>query len=144
MLYKFLFPQRPSTWTGSLIVLIARVGFGLLLLWHGLGKWNDFQELSLVFPDPLGIGSNLSLMLAIFAEVICSLACIAGLFYRLALLPMIFTMGMAFFVIHSGDPFAVKELALAYLVAYCLMWLAGPGRFSLDSLLTAPCRKNKK
>lgn len=141
MLYRFLFPQRPASWGGSLVMLMARVVFGLLLLWHGLDKWNNFQELSLVFPDPLGIGTNLSLMLAIFAEVICSVACIAGLFYRLALLPMIFTMGMAFFVIHANDPFAVKELALAYLIAFCLMWVAGPGRFSLDALLASPCGK---
>ena len=35
--------------------------------------------------------------------------------YRLAMLPMIFTMCIAFFVVHGSDPFAVKELAFIYL-----------------------------
>ncbi|MCM1109490.1 MAG: DoxX family protein [Clostridium sp.] len=144
MFFKLLFPQTPSGWKGSLVMLVARVSFGLLLLWHGLAKWNNFQELSLVFPDPLGIGSDWSVILAIFAEVICAVACVAGLFFRLALLPMIFTMGMAYFVIHAGDPFAAKELPLAYMIAFILMWVAGPGRLSLDALMGRQCGKAKR
>jgi putative oxidoreductase len=45
---------------------------------------------------------------------------------------MIFTMAMAFFVIHSQDAFAVRELALVYLVVFVLMYIAGPGKFAVD------------
>jgi putative oxidoreductase len=41
--------------------LIARIVFGILLMNHGIQKWTNFQELSAVFPDPLGVGSPLSL-----------------------------------------------------------------------------------
>ena len=84
---------------------------------------------------PLGIGSSASLSLAIFGEVICSLGFIVGAFYRLALIPMIFTMCIAFFVIHGADPFAVKELALVYLAIFVLMYIAGPGNYSVDRLI---------
>lgn len=125
MLYKFLFPSKPDGAATSAILLIVRIIFGVLLMNHGIEKWSNYQELSAVFPDPLGVGSPLSLGLAIFGELACSMAFIIGFLYRLAMLPMIFTMGMAFFVIHGNDPFAVKELAFIYLVVYVLMYIIG-------------------
>lgn len=121
MIYNLLFPRKFSEASMSWLLLLARVMFGLLFLLHGIQKWSNFQELSATFPDPLGVGSSLSLGLAIFAELACSIAFIFGILYRLALIPMIFTMAMAFFVIHGSDPFAVKELALVYLVVFTLM-----------------------
>lgn len=99
---------------------------------HGIEKWSNYQELSAVFPDPLGIGSPLSLGLAIFGEMVCSMAFIVGFLYRLAMIPMIFTMCIAFFVVHGHDPFAVKELAFVYLVVFVLMYIIGPGKFAID------------
>lgn len=132
MLYKFLFPTKPYNTAISTILLIVRIIFGVLLMNHGIEKWANYQELSSVFPDPLGIGSPISLGLAIFGEMACSIAFILGLFYRLAMIPMIFTMAMAFFVIHGSDPFAVRELAFVYLVVFVLMFVIGPGKFAID------------
>ena len=99
---------------------------------HGIQKWTNFQELSAVFPDPLGVGSPLSLGLAIFGELACSMAFIIGFLYRLAMIPMVFTMLLPFFVIHGNDPFATKELAFVYLVVFILMYIIGPGKFAVD------------
>lgn len=129
---RFLFPVKPDGQGFSLLLLAFRILFGTLLLVHGLQKWMHFADLSATFPDPLGVGSSLSLALAIFGEVACSVAFIFGFFYRLALIPMIFTMGVAFFVIHGADPFAAKELAFIYLIVYILMYWAGPGKYALD------------
>ncbi|NDV81943.1 DoxX family protein [Bacteroides sp. 51] len=144
MIYNLLFPRKPDTTGASLLLLSARIIFGLLFLSHGIQKWSNFQELSSVFPDPLGVGSSVSLGLAIFAELACSIGFMFGILYRLAIIPMIFTMLMAFFVIHGADPFAVKELALVYLVIFVLMLLAGPGKFSVDSILGKILAKNKR
>ncbi len=38
------------------------------------------------------------------------------------MIPMIFAMGMAFFVIHGNDPFSLKELAFVYLVVFILIY----------------------
>jgi len=131
--------------TGSSILLLtARVIFGLLFLAHGIQKWNHFQELSSTFPDPLGVGSSVSLTLAIFAELACSIGFIFGILYRLALIPMIFTMLMAFFVIHGGDSFDVKELAFVYLIVFALMYITGPGKYSVDYFLGKALVKNRK
>ena len=142
-LIRFLFPVRLSDTAVSLLFLGFRLIFGALLLSHGLQKWENFSALSGVFPDPLGIGSTLSLSLAIFGEAICSLGFMFGAFYRLAMLPMIFTMLVALFVVHASDPFAVKELALVYLVVFVLMYFAGPGKFSFDYWIGENIRKRK-
>ena len=132
MIYNFLFPTRPNTAKVSLFLLAVRIIFGILLMNHGIQKWTNFQELSAVFPDPLGVGSPLSLGLAIFGELACSMAFIIGFLYRLAMIPMVFTMAVAFFVIHGNDPFATKELAFVYLVVFILMYIIGPGKFAVD------------
>ena len=111
VIYKFLFPSKPDSTAMSLLLLALRILFGILLMSHGVQKWANFDAMSESFPDPLGVGSQMSLILAIFGELACSLAFIFGFLYRLAMIPMIFTMGMAFFVIHGNDPFSVKELA---------------------------------
>ena len=132
MLKRFLFPVKPDGTFISVILLIVRVVFGVMLMNHGIYKWANYQELSAVFPDPLGIGSPLSLGLAIFGELACSMAFIIGFLYRLAMIPMIFTMCVAFFIVHADDPFAVKELAFVYLVVFVLMYIVGPGKFAVD------------
>ena len=144
MIYRFLFPLKPDSTGASLFLLVLRIFFGVLLMSHGIQKWSNFQEMSATFPDPLGVGSPLSLGLAIFGEMVCSMGFIIGLLYRLAMLPMIFTMGMAFFVIHGNDPFSVKELALVYLVVFILMYISGPGKFSVDYVLGKELRRRKK
>ena len=125
-------------------LLALRILFGVLLLSHGVQKWMNFSAMSGSFPDPLGVGSTLSLGLAIFGEVFCSVGFIFGAFYRLALIPMIFTMGMAFFVIHANDPFAIKELAFIYLVVFILMYITGPGKFSIDHIISSAVSKKKR
>ena len=111
---------------------------------HGIVKWQNFNALSAAFPDPLGVGGGVSLALAIFGEVVCSAGFIAGLFYRLALIPMIFTMCVAFFAVHGGDPFAARELALAYLSVYVLMYAAGPGLYAADTLIARRLPKPRR
>ncbi|WP_321480050.1 DoxX family protein [uncultured Bacteroides sp.] len=143
MFYRFLFPSKPDDTRVSLFLLAIRVIFGLLLMSHGIQKWNAFEQMSSGFPDPLGIGSSTSLILAIFGELVCSAAFIVGFLYRLSMIPMIITMGMAFFVIHGNDSFAVKELAFIYLSVFVLMYLIGPGKYSVDKLISTifPPRK---
>ena len=144
MIYNFLFPTKPNTTKVSLFLLAARIIFGILLMNHGIQKWSNFQELSTAFPDPIGLGSSIALGLAIFGELVCSMGFIVGFLYRLAMIPMIFTMVVAFFVIHANDVFAVKELAFIYLVVFVLMYIAGPGKFSIDYFIGSKLAHNKR
>jgi putative oxidoreductase len=118
-------------------LLTLRLGAGGFLLFaHGLQKLVNFSEISAKFPDPLGfLGSEVSLILAIFAELLCSALVMLGLLTRLAALPVCVMMFVAAFLVHGDDPFAKKELALLYLVVFAFLALAGGGTFSLDTLI---------
>lgn len=131
MLKRLLFPVKPDGTATSAMLLIARIVFGILLMNHGIQKWTNFQELSAVFPDPLGVGSPLSLGLAIFGELACSMAFIIG-FLSFGYDTNGVYNGCCLFVIHGNDPFATKELAFVYLVVFILMYIIGPGKFAVD------------
>lgn len=90
-LIYYLFPGKRKDAQTSSLLLATRVIFGLLLASHGLQKLINFSTMASQFPDPLDIGGKASLSLAIFGELACSIAFIAGFLTRLAVIPMIFT-----------------------------------------------------
>ncbi len=135
MIRKLLFPEYSKRVWPSLIILAFRILFGSLMIVHGYQKFAHFDVLRESFPDPLGVGSEVSLSLAIFGELICSAAFIVGLLYRLVMIPMLITMGVAFFLIHGNDPFATKELAFIYLFVFLILYISGPGRFAIDAII---------
>ena len=142
MLYNFLFPQTFRGRGVSFLILFVRLFFGALFFMHGLDKMTNFNELSLNFPDVLGFGSYMSLMLSIFAEFCCSLFLIAGLLVRIMLIPMIIAMAVAFFDVHDAM-MPEGELSLIYLIVFFVIYFIGPGRYSLDCLIDKRLKKEK-
>jgi len=113
-------------------LLVLRLTGGLtMLLAHGWPKLQKFSDLSERFPDPLGLGSSLSLGLAIFAEVVCAALVTLGVLTRAASVALLVTMGVAFFIVHADDPFARKELALMYFGIYLALIFLGGGKYSV-------------
>ncbi len=143
MLYNFIFPQYCREKLISLLILALRIFFGVLFFVHGLDKMINFSALSETFPSVLGLGSYMSLMLSVFCEFCCSLFLIAGLLERIILLPMIISMGVAFFDIHDAM-MPEGELSLIYLVIFIILFVTGPGRYSLDYMIDMKFQKEKK
>lgn len=119
----------------DLVLLLLRLAFGgLMAINHG---WSKFSKLLAGGPyewaDPLGMGPGLSLGLASFAEFICALLLVLGLFTRLATIPLIITMLVAAFVVHIDDGFQKMEHAILFLVPYVCLLIAGPGWYSFDA-----------
>ncbi len=117
----------------GLLVLRVFVG-GMMLFGHGWGKLQNFTIIQERFPDPLGVGPAVSLALAIFAEVFCAAALMAGAFTRLVAVPLVITLMVAVFIVHRDDPWDKKELALLYLIPFLTFIFTGPGKFSVDGL----------
>jgi putative oxidoreductase len=117
--------------------LVLRVVLGLSMFYgHGFGKMKVlFGDGEIQFADPLGMGVTLSLILAVFAEVVCSFLLVGGLLTRYAVIPLIITMAVAVFVVQSGQAFGKVELPLLYLAGFVALFFIGPGRFSLDRLI---------
>lgn len=125
----------------NILVLILRVSIAAFMLTHGwpkLGKLLAGGEIQ--FGDPIGMGPGLSLILAVFAEVVCSILIGIGLGTRLASIPLIITMFVAAFIAHGPDPFRQKEVALLYLLFYITFFVTGGRKYSIDHLLTRSAR----
>lgn len=131
--YLLLAPKVSTT--ESLILLTARVIFGFLFMSHGIAKWIMFKDFTEAFYDPIGLGATLSFWLVLFAEIVCSFGFILGVLFRLSLIPMIFSMCIAVFIIHGSEPLNIVEPALMYLTIFVLMFFSGPGEFSIDRII---------
>lgn len=140
MFYNFLFPKSFRGKGVSLLILLMRIFFGVLFFTHGLDKLMNFNELSYTYPDVLGLGSYMTLMVTIFCEFCCSLFLIAGLLVRIMTIPMIIAMGVAFFDVHDAM-MPEGELALIYFIIFMILFFVGPGRYSVDYLIDNRFRK---
>ena len=119
-MFKKILSNKPLFNFNDLGLLLLRITFGGLMLFnHGLGKMDKLLAGGdIKFADPIGLGMEISLQLTVFAEAICAGLLVLGLFTRLTLIPLIFTMLVAVFVIHWSDSFGDKEAALLYLIPY--------------------------
>ena len=116
--------------------LLMRLVFGLLMIFnHGIPKINKIDNAIIIFPDPLGVSPEISLYLAIFAEVLMAFFVVMGLLTRWSVVPLIFTMAVAAFVVHSGDPLKEMEMSILYLTAFIAIGIQGGGKYSVDFLL---------
>lgn len=123
--------------TPDLGLLILRAGVGLIMMMsHGWPKLISFGEKSGEFYDFMGLGPAFSLGLTVFAEFFCSLFLVLGIGTRLFLVPLIILSLVIVLVIHGPDPFGDKESGLLFLIPFLTLLLTGPGKYSLDYLLT--------
>lgn len=112
---------------------LLRIAPSLMLLTHGIPKLEMlFGGGEIKFADPIGIGTSPSLFLAVIGEVVCPLFLILGYKTRWFAIPSAITMFVAAFIQHGADPFARKEMAFLYLLVFVVIFLLGPGRYSVD------------
>ncbi len=133
---KRVINPHSGTEVKNFMLLLIRIAVGALLLTHGHPK---FMRLisgePIQFASVLGMSMELSLTLAMFAEFICVILIMFGLFTRLAAIPIIINMIVIVLLIHWDDPFGKKELPLMYLASYVLIFFMGAGKYSLDYIL---------
>lgn len=169
-------------------LLILRVLIGACLIYHhGAEKFYSFHEL-LTHPvmDPIGIGVVPSTIFAGFADGVCSLLVLLGLFSRYAAFFSLICLNTVWWIIDHGmqrllglpipapvrpapaagqamqhaaqlgvqhAPDAAPHIARVvhslpnylnvpmYILGFLVIFIAGPGRYSLDRLLEAKMRK---
>lgn len=132
-MFKSIF--NPGSYPNNInyILLILRLVSGGFMLTHGLGKFFKlFGNDPIQFADPIGLGVTFSLILTVFAEVFCSVFLILGIATRLSAIPLLITMLVAAFVVHSADGFGKQELPLLYAAIYLVIAIAGAGKYSVD------------
>jgi putative oxidoreductase len=122
------------------ILFLRVLAGGLMFFAHGLPKITNFSQRFHTFSDPLGLGSELTLVLAIFAEAFCATFVVLGFFTRLAVIPIIITMLTAAFIVHADDPFRAVELPLLFAIIFTTILITGPGKLSVDGILSGKRR----
>lgn len=121
------------------LLLLRAVPSGMMMT-HGWPKFNRLMdqwgsEEGVRFYDFMGLGPKVSLALTVMSELVAPAMMVVGWKARWAAVPAAFTMGVAAFVVHGGDPLGDKELALMYFVCFSCVALLGSGRWSLDAAL---------
>lgn len=128
----------PSSSDAGLLAL--RIGLcGSLFLKHGTEKLFGFQQMAAHFPDPLHLGPVAGLGLATLSDGVCTLLMVSGLATRWAAVLSFFNIIMAWALVHHFQFFGRGadhgELIVLYLVGLAAIFLAGPGRFSVDAVM---------
>lgn len=119
------------------VILVTRIFVGFAMLSHGFPKLQQlFSGQEIQFYSFLWLSPKSTLILAVFAEFVCSIFIILGLFTRFALFFLLITMAVAGLIVHAADPFAKREMSLLYLSVYMLLFAFGPGRYSVDAMIT--------
>ena len=134
---KRFFSTSVSEFYANVCLLLVRISVGSFLLTHGLPKLSRLTSgEEIKFADPFGFGPFFSLVLVVFAEVVCSILVILGLATRLASIPPIITMLVAAFHAHINDPFGTKEKPLLFLLIFIVLLVFGSGKYSIDQKLS--------
>ena len=121
--------QAPRIDAGLFFLRVA--GAFMLFYVHGLPKiLNYTAELTLI-EDPLGLGRQLSLLMAIFAEVVCPLFIAAGVLTRLACLPVIAVLLVSMLIVHTQWSIAEGQFGWLLMIIFGTISLCGPGNWSL-------------
>ena len=129
---QLLFRIKNYSKSVNIGLLIVRVFTSTMMLTHGGPKFMRLLDGNLKFGDPIGIGSDLSFILVVFAEFFCSILIIIGLGTRLATIPLIITMLVALLIAHASDPILDHTNILAYLAGYIILFVTGSGKYSVD------------
>jgi len=134
LLFKF-FPAKTDS---GLLVLRLIAGLSLFLK-HGTEKLFGFSQMTAHLPGPPKIGMILLLLFATLSDGICSLLVILGLATRWAALIIFINILGAWAVFHHflffGRQADHGELIVLYLAASLALFLAGPGKHSVDAWL---------
>ncbi|MBE8724390.1 DoxX family protein [Flavobacterium hungaricum] len=118
----------------ALLCFRAAISFELLIA-HGLKKIGIGVTMAETVPNPLGLPEFLNQAFAIVANIIMPLFIAAGLFTKIATLPILAVTLTGYFLVHFQDPIAVKDVPFMYSVCFLYIMIVGPGKFSLDYYL---------
>lgn len=131
--YLISLVSSPKDSLANMGLLVLRFSIStFMILLHGWPKLMNYSEGKNTFPELLGLGPENGLILAIFAEIICSFLLALGILSRIVVIPLAFTMLVASFIVNADQNFIVKEKALIYFIIYLFFMLVGAGKYSID------------
>jgi putative oxidoreductase len=145
---KKLFVNNGSGFKLDLGLLLIRLMIGVVMAFYGFEKLVHFSEMATSDfwaknINFLGMSGAVPLGLTVFAELVCSILLIIGLFSRFSLLVLSFCMAYIFLVVFpleilsKGQNGFEFNHAFTYFVIYIALLFTGVGKYSLDNKLFA-------
>lgn len=127
------FSMTPAT---HIILLLYRIAIALMMLPHGLKKWNKLMAGGEIkFYDFAGLGASNTLSIAIITEIIAPVCIIIGWCTRIWSATVCMTMLVAAFMVHAGEPLDERESSLCYFLLFFILVWKGSGRLSMEGVL---------
>lgn len=118
----------------SILVYRVLIAFAIIRV-HGLKKVLDIEGELTKLENPLGIDPLLNVYLAIAVNLLFSLFVALGFLTRPFALGIMGLTVMGFFV-HIHDPWIMRDAPMMYSFAFGLIFVFGPGRYSVDHYLS--------
>ena len=136
ILFRWLFNLKENGNIKDLGLLLLRLFFALpLTIRHGWPTLFNWWKGEISYPDPLGLGENLTMLLMGSIEAFFATFVVLGILTRISAFFVASGFTVAVLVVHGADSFAVKELAYMYMAGFWSVFFLGPGKFSLDFLI---------
>lgn len=143
-LKRFYFRTTGYSYT-NLGRLFLRIFVGIMLMQFGIRQIAHFYEIHDIFPQVLGMDSELSLISMIVIEMLCSVFIMFGFLTRLMIVPPFVAMIVAeYYLLHDKMTEATYlldwqqqgYLPIMFLGIFFFLILVGPGKISVDYFLS--------
>ena len=121
--------------------LFLRLFVGIMLIQFGVRQLTYFHEIKSIFPSVLGMDSELSLIVLISIEIICSLFIMMGFLTRLmSVVPLVVMIVAEYYILSDFTQQASYMLnwqqqgylPVMFCGIYFFLLLVGPGKISID------------
>jgi putative oxidoreductase len=140
MSYRTFFDAVSRPYGRDSVLLLLRIWLGLMMVYHGSDKAFRSYELFALHISTFGIPlAKFISAFVIGTQFVGGFCVFFGLTTRVALVPVmivVFSAVIESMFYLSYDPFSRKgELSLTYTVIALAIFIAGPGRYSIDEQL---------
>ncbi|WNW12910.1 DoxX family protein [Pseudomonas sp. DTU_2021_1001937_2_SI_NGA_ILE_001] len=109
-------------------LLFMRVSAALLMFSaHGLPKLLNWSAELQRIEDPLGLGPHVTLLAALFAQVLCPALIALGIACRLACLPILFLLLVALLLVHPDWTLEQSQFGWLFVILFGGLLITGPG-----------------
>lgn len=120
-------------------VLYMRLFAGAMMLFHNIGKIQDYNEIIGSYPAVPPLGAAATFVVVTIAEVVLAVLIILGIRVRMAALLM--TLGIVLAM--AWSEFATAEADFIWLGMYVFLVVSGGGLYGFDAFLSLRNQKNR-
>ena len=123
-------------------MLLFRVAASLEMIFvHGFKKLGIGTAEAEKVPNPLHLPEAFNDAFAVSANIVFPLLVLIGLCTRLATLPTLAVTLTGYFILHWNDAALIKDTPFIYSIIFLLIFLLGPGKYSVDNCLYNKSRR---